>query len=57
VENALGAFRGNKEKMAQGPTPVVRNSVFPVPEEPGLGLEINEDWLKSHLALDEKWWE
>jgi len=56
VENALGAFRGNKEKMAQGPTPVVRNSVFPVPEEPGLGLEINEDWLKSHLALDEKWW-
>jgi len=56
VENALGAFRGNKEKMAQGPTPVVRKSVFPVPEGPGLGLELNEDWLKSHLALDEKWW-
>jgi len=56
VENALGAFRGNKEKMAQGATPVVRKSVFPVPEGPGLGLEINEDWLKSHLALDEKWW-
>lgn len=36
VENALGAFRGNKEKMAQGPEPVVRKSVFPVREEPGL---------------------
>jgi L-alanine-DL-glutamate epimerase-like enolase superfamily enzyme len=56
VENALGAFRGNEEKMAQGPTPGVRKSVVPVPEGPGLGPEINEDGLKSHLALDEKWW-
>ena len=36
VENALGAFRGNKEKMAQGPEPAVRKSVFPVPEGPAL---------------------
>ncbi|MBI2687348.1 MAG: mandelate racemase/muconate lactonizing enzyme family protein [Acidobacteria bacterium] len=58
VENALGAFRGNKEKMAQGKTPVVRKSVFPVPEGPGLGLDLNEDWLKSHIAEaeGEKWW-
>jgi L-alanine-DL-glutamate epimerase-like enolase superfamily enzyme len=34
VENALGAFRGNKEKMAQGPEPVVRNSLFLVSEGP-----------------------
>ena len=32
VENALGAFRGNQEKMAQGPEP--------------LGLELNEEWLR-----------
>jgi L-alanine-DL-glutamate epimerase-like enolase superfamily enzyme len=56
VENALGAFRGNKEKMAQGPEPAVRKSVFPVPEGPGLGLEINEDWLRSHVAKGESWW-
>ena len=56
VENALGAFRGNKEKMAQGPEPVVRKSVFQVPEGPGLGLEINEDWLRSHVAKGETWW-
>jgi L-alanine-DL-glutamate epimerase-like enolase superfamily enzyme len=56
VENALGAFRGNKEKMAQGPEPMVRNSVFPVPEGPGLGLDLNEDWLRSHIASGDMWW-
>ncbi len=56
VENALGAFRGNKEKMAQGSEPAVRNSVFPVPEGPGLGLDLNEDWLRSHVARGDTWW-
>jgi L-alanine-DL-glutamate epimerase-like enolase superfamily enzyme len=56
VENALGAFRGNKEKMAQGQEPVVRKSVFPVPERPGLGLELNEDWLRAHVAKGDSWW-
>jgi L-alanine-DL-glutamate epimerase-like enolase superfamily enzyme len=56
VENALGAFRENKEKMAQGPEPVVRNSVFPVPEGSGLGLELNEDWLRSHITKGDSWW-
>jgi galactonate dehydratase len=56
VENALGAFRGNKEKMAQGQEPAVRKSVFPVPEEPGLGLDLNEDWLRAHVAKGDSWW-
>jgi L-alanine-DL-glutamate epimerase-like enolase superfamily enzyme len=56
VENALGAFRGNKEKMAQGREPVVRKSLFPVPEGPGLGLDLNEDWLRSHIAKGDTWW-
>ena len=56
VENALGAFRGNKEKMAQGAEPAVRNSVFPVPEGPGLGLELNEDWLRAHIEKGDTWW-
>lgn len=56
VENALGAFRGFKEKMAQGKEPAVRKSVFPVPEGPGLGLELNEDWLRSHVAKGDTWW-
>jgi L-alanine-DL-glutamate epimerase-like enolase superfamily enzyme len=56
VENALGALRGHKEKMAQGPEPAVRAGVFPVPEGPGLGLDLNEDWLRAHLASGETWW-
>ncbi len=56
VENALGAFRGNKEKMAQRPEPAVRKSVFPVPEGLGLGLDLNEDWLRAHVASGDTWW-
>lgn len=56
LENALGAFRGFKEKMAQGKEPAVRQSVCPVPEAPGLGLELNEDWLRSHIAKGDSWW-
>jgi L-alanine-DL-glutamate epimerase-like enolase superfamily enzyme len=56
IENALGAFRGNKEDMAQGVKPALRKGKFSVPEGPGLGLEINEDWLKSHMEKGESWW-
>jgi L-alanine-DL-glutamate epimerase-like enolase superfamily enzyme len=56
VENALGAFRGNKENMAQGKEPAVRKSVFPVPEGPGMGLDLNEDWLRAHVAKGDVWW-
>jgi L-alanine-DL-glutamate epimerase-like enolase superfamily enzyme len=56
VENVLGAFRGYKENMAQGAKPAVRKGVISVPEGPGLGLEINEDWLRSHMEKGETWW-
>jgi hypothetical protein len=26
------------------------------PDSPGLGLEINQDWLRQHLAKGETWW-
>ena len=55
VENALGAFRGNKEKMANGPAPAVRNSTFPVPEALGLALSLKEDWLQAHAAKGDTW--
>ncbi len=56
IENVLGEFRGFKEKMAAGQEPVVRKSVMQFPEGPGLGLEINEDWLRQHMAKGETWW-
>lgn len=56
IENALGEFRGYKEKMAAGNEPLIRNSVMQLPQGPGLGLEISEDWLRRHMAKDETWW-
>jgi L-alanine-DL-glutamate epimerase-like enolase superfamily enzyme len=56
IENALGEFRGFKEKMAARKEPVVRKSVMQYPDGPGLGLEINQDWLRQHTAKGETWW-
>ncbi len=46
---------GSKEKIAATNEPVIRKSVMQFPEGPGLGLEINEDWLRQHLAKVETW--
>jgi L-alanine-DL-glutamate epimerase-like enolase superfamily enzyme len=57
VENVLGEFRGFKEKMAlHGTEPVVRNSQVALPAGHGLGLQLNEDWLKEHTAKGEPSW-
>jgi L-alanine-DL-glutamate epimerase-like enolase superfamily enzyme len=59
IENILGKLRfpsGDREKMAAGKEPEVRNSVMPFPDGPGLGLVINEDWLRQHMAKGETWW-
>jgi L-alanine-DL-glutamate epimerase-like enolase superfamily enzyme len=39
-----------------GKEPVIRNSVMVLPSGPGLGLDINEDWLKQHAVKDEPYW-
>ena len=52
-----GEFRGFKEKLAlPGKEPVIRNSAMALPTGPGLGLEINEDWLKQHVPKGEPYW-
>lgn len=56
IENVLGEFRGHKEKMAAENEPQIRNGLLPLPEGPGLGLTINEDWLKQHVAKGEPYW-
>jgi L-alanine-DL-glutamate epimerase-like enolase superfamily enzyme len=44
------------EQMATGESPVVRNGILQVSHKPGLGLTIDEAFLKSHLPKDEPWW-
>jgi L-alanine-DL-glutamate epimerase-like enolase superfamily enzyme len=55
IENVLGEAGGSKEKMAADKEPVIRNSVMQFPEGPGIGLEINQDWLRQHVAKGETW--
>ncbi len=55
VENLIGEGRGFKEKMAlPGTELVVRNSAV-LPTGPGLGLQLNEDYLKQHTPKGEGW--
>lgn len=49
-------FRGYKENMAANGKPEIRGGVIPYPEGPSLGLVINEDWLRQHMAKGETCW-
>jgi galactonate dehydratase len=55
-ESRLGRPGRMIEKMAVGEPPVVRNGTLQVPDKPGLGLTIDESFLKAHLMKDEPWW-
>ena len=36
--------------------PVVQNGYISLPDKPGLGIELNPDVVKAHLAKGEAWW-
>lgn len=36
--------------------PYIRNGFIQVPERPGLGIELNAEVVKAHLAAGERWW-
>ena len=55
-ESALGRPTHYVEQMAASNPPVVRNSLLPVPKGPGLGLDLNPDFLKKFMAEGETWW-
>jgi galactonate dehydratase len=55
-ESQLGRPGRYIEEMAAGSPPDVRKSLLKVPTSPGLGLEINPDFLKKNLAPDEVYW-
>jgi L-alanine-DL-glutamate epimerase-like enolase superfamily enzyme len=43
------------EKMAFGAPPVIKNSLFQIPEGPGLGLEIDPAHIREHTPKGEDW--
>ena len=55
-ESQLGRPNHYIEKMAAGSPPEVRKGLLQVPTGPGLGLEINPDFLQQNLADDETYW-
>jgi galactonate dehydratase len=55
-ESALGRPTRHVEKMAASAAPVVLNSKLKVPAGPGLGLDLNMDYLRANLVEGEPFW-
>jgi galactonate dehydratase len=55
-ESQLGRPDRYIEGMAAGSAPDVRNGLLKVPTGPGLGLEINTDFLRKNVAPGEEYW-
>jgi hypothetical protein len=36
--------------------PGLGNSILNIPDKPGLGISLDESFLKNHLPKDEPWW-
>ncbi len=46
----------DQAKVAASNAPVIRNGRMKVSTLPGLGLDLNEDYLKANLVPGETWW-
>jgi L-alanine-DL-glutamate epimerase-like enolase superfamily enzyme len=55
-ESALGREGHHLEGMAANNPPVVRGGMLKVPGGPGLGLELNEEFLRKNLMAGESYW-
>ena len=55
-ESALGRPTHYIEGMAAGTPPDVRNGMLKVPTGPGLGLDINPEFLRKNLVDGEEFW-
>lgn len=55
-ESWLGRPGRLREQMTKGEPPAVKNGILRVPDKPGLGLDIDEAFLRKHVAPGEPWW-
>lgn len=50
-------FEGNSgDDVVLHDGPLCKNGYVEVPDKPGLGIELNPDFIKSHLEPGEVWW-
>ena len=54
-ESRLGHAERIVENMVVGKPQLIRNSMFALPEGPGLGLEIDPDFMRQHTPRGEDW--
>jgi len=50
------AFWENWEKFAIYDRPFIKDGNIQISNKPGLGVELNEDYVRAHLAPGEVWW-
>jgi galactonate dehydratase len=55
-ESRLGRPEGIYEQMVADGRPAVKDGILRMPNAPGLGLKINEDHIRQHLAKGESYW-
>jgi L-alanine-DL-glutamate epimerase-like enolase superfamily enzyme len=55
-ESWLGRPGRLREQMTKGQTPAVKGGILQVPNKPGLGLDLDDNFLKQHMAKGEIWW-
>lgn len=44
------------EKYVVSDAPLLKDGRIQIPDKPGIGLELNEDYVRQHLAPGEQWW-
>jgi galactonate dehydratase len=54
-ESRLGHAERVVEQMPVDKSPLIKNSMFRLPEGPGLGLEIDPDFMRKHTPRGEDW--
>jgi len=54
-ESRLGHAERIVENMVVGRPQLIKNSMFALPEGPGLGLEIDPDFMRKHTPRGEDW--
>jgi L-alanine-DL-glutamate epimerase-like enolase superfamily enzyme len=55
-ESALGRPARHVEQMVNSGAPEVTKGELKIPMTPGLGLDLNQEYLRAHLVDGEPWW-
>jgi L-alanine-DL-glutamate epimerase-like enolase superfamily enzyme len=55
-ESWLGRPGRLREQMTKGEPPAVKGGILQVSDKPGLGLGMDDAFLRAHMAKGETWW-